>query len=288
MKIIKEISPLQEISEYYRTLRKKIGLVPTMGYLHEGHVSLFINARDECDIVIVSIFVNPKQFQSGEDFTEYPRDFLRDYHICKKSGVDYIFYPGEDEVFKKNYFTYIDVKELSDKLEGRYRPGHFMGVTTIVQKLINITKPHRIYFGQKDAQQTIIIDRMIKDLDIDIDMRVCETMREEDGLAKSSRNVYLSDSEKREAVVLNKVLIEGKKMILANKVERSDDLKKILEEKIKNESPNSRLQYLSITDCNLLNEIKNLNEYEGEILISLAAFYRDTRLIDNVSFTKSN
>lgn len=286
MKVIKDISALQEISDYHRILRKKIGLVPTMGYLHEGHVSLLLNARDECDIVVVSVFVNPKQFLPGEDFKEYPRDFLRDYHICKKSGVDYIFNPDEKEMYKENYFTNVSVTELSDKLEGKYRPGHLTGVATVVLKLINIAKPHCVYFGQKDAQQSVIINRMIKDLDVDTEMRVCQTMREDDGMAISSRNIFLNENERNEAAILNKVLNEGMNMVLENRVERGDELKKILEEKIKSESPNSRLQYISITDDNLLDEIENLNEYKGEIIISLAAFYGDTRLIDNVSFTK--
>ncbi|MBC8490646.1 MAG: pantoate--beta-alanine ligase [Bacteroidetes bacterium] len=286
MKVIKEVSALQEISDYHRTLRKKIGLVPTMGFLHEGHVSLILNARNECDIVIVSVFVNPTQFSPDDDFKEYPRDFLRDYHICKTSGTDYIFNPDEDEMYKENYFTYVNVKELSNKLEGKYRPEHFTYVTTIVLKLINITKPHNIYFGQKDAQQAVIIDRMIKDLDVDTDIKVCKTIREEDGLAKSSRNIYLSEEERKEAAILNKVLNEGKIIILEGRVERSDELIKTLEEKIKEESPSCRLQYLAITDNTLLDDIENLNEYKGEVLISLSAFYGKTRLIDNIIFLK--
>ena len=284
MKVIKEISALQEISDYHRTLRKKIGLVPTMGSLHEGHVSLILSARDECDIVIVSVFVNPTQFSPDEDFREYPRDFLRDYHICKTSGTDYIFNPDEDEMYKENYFTYVNVKELSNKLEGKYRPEHFTGVASIVLKLTNIAKPHNVYFGQKDAQQAVIVDRMIKDLDVDTDIKVCKTIREEDGLAKSSRNIYLSGEERKEAAILNKVLNEGKKMILEGRVERSDELIKTLEEKIKVESPSCRLQYLAITDNTLLDDIENINEYKGEVLISLAAFYGKTRLIDNIIF----
>ena len=286
MKVIKEISALQEISDYHRTLRKKIGLVPTMGFLHEGHVSLILSARDECDIVIVSVFVNPTQFLPDEDFKKYPRDFLRDYHICKTSGTDYIFNPDEEDMYKENYFTYVNVKELSNKLEGKYRPEHFTGVTSIVLKLINIAKPHNIYFGQKDAQQTVIIDRMIKDLDVDTDIKVCKTIREEDGLAKSSRNIYLSEEERKEAAILNKVLNEGKKIIIEGRVERNNELIKTLEEKIKVESPSCRLQYLAITDNTLLDDIENLNDYKGEVLISLAAFYGKTRLIDNIIFSK--
>jgi pantoate--beta-alanine ligase len=286
MKVIKEISALQEISDYHRTLRKKIGLVPTMGSLHEGHVSLILSARDECDIVIVSVFVNPTQFSPDEDFKKYPRDFLRDYHICKTSGTDYIFNPDEDEMYKENYFTYVNVKELSNKLEGKYRSEHFTGVASIVLKLINIAKPHNIYFGQKDAQQSVIINRMIKDLDVDTDIKVCKTIREEDGLAKSSRNIYLNEEERKEAAILNKVLNEGKKIILEGRVERSDELIKTLEEKIKVESPSCRLQYLAITDNTLLNDIENLNDYRGEVLISLSTSYGNTRLIDNIIFSK--
>jgi len=286
MKVIKEISALQEISDYHRTLRKKIGLVPTMGSLHEGHVSLILSARDECDIVIVSVFVNPTQFSPGKDFKKYPRDFLRDYHICKTSGTDYIFNPDEDDMYKENYFTYVNVKELSNKLEGKFRPEHFTGVASIVLKLINIAKPHNIYFGQKDAQQSVIIDRMIKDLDIDTDIKVCKTIREEDGLAKSSRNIYLNEKERKEAAILNKVLNEGKKIILESRAESSDELIKTLEEKIKEESPSCRLQYIAITDNTLLDDIENLNEYRGEVLISLSAFYGNTRLIDNIIFLK--
>jgi pantoate--beta-alanine ligase len=286
MKVIKEISSLQEISDYHRTLRKKIGLVPTMGSLHEGHVSLILSARDACDIVIVSVFVNPTQFSPDEDFKKYPRDFLRDYHICKTSGTDYIFNPDEDEMYKENYFTYVNLKELSNKLEGKYRPEHFTSVATIVLKLINIAKPHNIYFGQKDAQQAVIIDRMIKDLDIDTDIKVCNIIREEDGLAKSSRNIYLNEEERKEAAMLNKVLNEGKKIILEGRVERSNELIKTLEERIRAESPSCRLQYLAITDNILLNDIENLNDYRGEVLISLSAFYGNTRLIDNIIFLK--
>ena len=173
MKVIKEIKPMQEIAEFLRRTGKTIGFVPTMGFLHEGHVALMLAARDECDIVITSIFVNPTQFLPNEDFGQYPRDFLRDYYICKQSGVDYIFNPEDTEMYGINYKTYINVDDLSDKLEGKYRQGHFKGVTTVVLKLFNITKPHNSYFGQKDAQQVAVLKKMINDLNLDTTIRIC-------------------------------------------------------------------------------------------------------------------
>ena len=286
MKIIKEIPAMQSISEFYRRIGKKIGFVPTMGFLHEGHLSLIIKAKDECDIVFVSIFVNPTQFLPGEDFKEYPRDFLRDYHLCKSSGCDYIFYPDAEVMFPENYFTYSNVDELSDKLEGTYRPGHFKGVATVVLKLLNIAKPHNIYLGQKDAQQAAILKKMIADLNIDVNLRICETMREENGLAMSSRNMYLSDEEKDKASVLNLALNEAKKIILEDGIEDTESVKQAMKKIIETKSPESSLQYIAITDNNLLEDIKDIKKYNGEVLISLAAYMGKTRLIDNILFKK--
>ena len=157
MKVIKEISAVQDISDYYKCTGKKVALVPTMGYLHQGHTSLMIKAKDENDILIVSIFVNPTQFGKGEDFDKYPRDFARDYHICEKAGADYIFNPETDEMYKENPAASVVITGISDKLEGRIRPGHFNGVATVVTKLLNAVKPDKLYLGQKDAQQNIII-----------------------------------------------------------------------------------------------------------------------------------
>ena len=286
MKIIKEISAMQSISEYYRRIGKKIGFVPTMGFLHEGHLSLIIKAKDECDIVFTSIFVNPTQFLPGEDFKDYPRDFLRDYHLCQSSGCDYIFYPDADTMFPENYFTYANVNVLSDKLEGMFRPGHFKGVTTIVLKLLNITKPHNIYLGQKDAQQAAVLKKMILDLNIDVNLRICDTVREENGLAMSSRNMYLSKDEKDKASVFNFVLNEAKKMILEDKIEDMNVVKQSVKNIIETKTPESSLQYIAITDNNLLEDIKDIKNYNGEVLISLAAYMGKTRLIDNILFKK--
>lgn len=286
MKVIKEISAMRDISEYCRRTGKKIGFVPTMGFLHEGHCSLLLRARDEADIVITSIFVNPAQFSPNEDFNDYPRDFLRDYHICKSCGVDYIFYPDSSEMYPEDFHTFVNVNTLSETLEGKYRPEHFKGVTTIVLKLLNITKPHLTYFGQKDAQQAVIIKKMIKDLNADVNLRICVTVREENGLAKSSRNVYLSREQKDEACVLYKALNEAKRMILEENMDDVKELKKILRNYIETNSPNSSLQYIAVTDNTNLEKISSLKDYKGDVLISLAAYYGKTRLIDNILFEK--
>jgi pantoate--beta-alanine ligase len=286
MKVIKEISAMQDISEFCRRTGKKIGFVPTMGFLHEGHCALMIKARDESDIVVTSIFVNPAQFSPDEDFKDYPRDFLRDYHICKSCGVDYIFYPEAKDVYPDDFFTYINVNKLTETLEGKYRPEHFKGVTTVVLKLFNIVKPHYAYFGQKDAQQSAVIRKMINDLNMDIKMRVCETVREENGLAKSSRNTYLTKEQKEEAATLNKALQEAKRMILEEKADDVKELKKAIKKYIETNSPNSSLQYIAVTDNTNLEKISHLKDYEGDVLISLAAYYGKTRLIDNILFEK--
>lgn len=286
MKVIKEISAMRDISEYCRRTGKKIGFVPTMGFLHEGHCSLLLKARDEADIVITSIFVNPTQFSPSEDFNDYPRDFLRDYHICKSCGVDYIFYPDSMEMYPEDYHTYVYVNTLSETLEGKYRPEHFKGVSTIVLKLLNTTKPHFAYFGQKDAQQAVVIKKMINDLNLDVKLRVCETVREENGLAKSSRNVYLSREQKDEASVLFKALNEAKRMILEENIDDVKELKKVLKNYIETNSPNSSLQYIAVTDNTNLEKISGLKDYKGDVLISLAAYYGKTRLIDNILFEK--
>lgn len=288
MKVIKEIKAMQEISEFLRRAGKKIGFVPTMGYLHEGHVELLLAARDECDVVITSIFVNPAQFLPGEDFEKYPRDFMRDYFICEKSGVDYIFNPEAQDVYPDGYKTYVNVNDISDRNEGKYRPGHFTGVATIVLKLFNMTKPHRAYFGQKDAQQVIVLKKMVEDLNADVEIRVCPTLREGNGLAKSSRNTYLSDKHKDEAAVLYETLNLGKNIILEGNFEDYRGVKKAMKEHIETKTPDCSLQYIAITDNTQMEKINDLKTYEGEVLISLAAFFGKTRLIDNILFTKKN
>lgn len=284
MKIIKEIEALQSIADFNRATLKTIGFVPTMGFLHDGHVSLILNARKECDVVVVSIFVNPTQFGPNEDFEKYPRDFLRDFHICKSSGVDYVFLPDRETVYPENFLTEVQVKGITDKYEGKFRPGHFTGVATVVTKLVNIVKPHYLYVGQKDAQQAIILRKMAEDLNLDLKVKVCETMREETKLAMSSRNSYLTKEEKSEATVLYEALTEGKKMITDYKVTDTGAVMKFMENFIKRKSDKLMLQYIAVTDNYLMQEIEDLKNYEGELVISLAAYLGKTRLIDNIIF----
>lgn len=284
MKVIKEISAVQDISDYYKCTGKKVALVPTMGYLHQGHTSLMIKAKDENDILIVSIFVNPTQFGKGEDFDKYPRDFARDYHICEKAGADYIFNPETDEMYKQNPAASVVISGISDKLEGRIRPGHFNGVATVVTKLLNAVKPDKLYLGQKDAQQNIVIKKLITDLNIDTKAVICETMREESGLAMSSRNTYLTNDEKKNAAVLYFILNEGKRMILKDRIFNVDEIRKHVSRILKEKAPEFELQYYEITDNTELNEITDLKDFEGDVLISLAAKTPSTRLIDNIIF----
>lgn len=284
MKVIKEISAIQDISDYYRYTGKKTALVPTMGFLHQGHTSLMIRAKDENDIVIVSIFVNPTQFGKNEDFGKYPRDFERDYHICEKAGVDYIFYPEVKEMYGENNLTSVNVSVITDRLEGEIRPGHFTGVATVVIKLLNAVKPHHLYLGQKDAQQNAVIGKMISDLNIDVGLKICETMREANGLAMSSRNTYLTEEQKIKSSVLYFLLEEGKRMILEEKNFNTADIKENIFRLFKQMTPDYELQYYDIADNKLLTPLEDISSFEGEILISLAAKVGSTRLIDNVIF----
>ncbi len=286
MKVIREIKPMQEIAEFFRRAGKTVGFVPTMGFLHEGHVALMLAARDECDVVIASIFVNPTQFLPNEDFEQYPRDFLRDFYICKQAGVDYIFNPSAEEMYGANFKTYVNVDDLSEKLEGKYRPGHFKGVSTVVMKLFNICKPHYSYFGQKDAQQVSVLKKTVKDLNLDTELRICDTIREDNGLAKSSRNTYLSEQQKEDAAVINKSLQSAKEKVLANSFTDAEEVKREMIEMIEIKAGEGSVQYIAVTDNELLNDIEDLKNFKGDVLVSLAVYFGKTRLIDNILFTK--
>lgn len=286
MKVIKEISALQKISDYYKCIGKKVALVPTMGYLHRGHISLMERAKSENDILVVSIFVNPLQFGKNEDYDKYPRDFIRDYHICEKAGVDYIFNPEVSEMYKNGNCTTVSLSGVTERLEGRIRPGHFTGVATVVLKLLNSVKPVKMYLGQKDAQQNIVIKRMIKDLNVDTEAVICGTVREENGLAMSSRNSYLTEKEKETASVINFVLNEGKKLIMKENGIDSEMLKKYICNILKERAPEFELQYYEVTDNTDLEPIDDLKNFHGEILISTAVKVRNVRLIDNLIFEK--
>jgi len=275
MKVITKINDLKE--NLKNELNKSIGFVPTMGYLHEGHLSLIKESLKENDKTIVSIFVNPTQFSPNEDFTSYPRDITRDENLLKELGVDYLFYPSIDEIYDKNHKTYIIVEELSNKLCGKSRPTHFRGVTTIVLKLFNIVKPTNAYFGRKDAQQAIIIKRMTTDLNLDIKIKTMPIVRDVDGLALSSRNVYLSPEERMSAIKLNLSLTKAKSMIKSN-ILNSEEIKRAIEDVLNNDK-NIKIDYIEIVDLINLEPLKTINL--NNTLVAIAAWVGNTRLIDN-------
>lgn len=278
MRIIYEQKEMQGIADKYRNWDKTIGFVATMGYLHEGHLSLIREAKKDNDVVFVSIFVNPTQFSPDEDLDKYPRDFKRDEEMLKKEGVDFLFYPTVETMYPKNFQTYINVEELTKVLEGQSRPTHFRGVTTIVAKLFNITKPHKAYFGQKDAQQLIVIKRMVEDLNIDVEIVGMPIVRENDGLAMSSRNKYLSDKEREQAVCLHQALEKAKEMIDAGNYD-VQKIKQEMEKVIYNYSI-PKIDYISISNLTTLQELSQVEP--SNTLISMAVFIGKTRLIDNL------
>jgi pantoate--beta-alanine ligase len=278
MKIIHKIKDMMSLSDDFRKQNKIIGFVPTMGYLHEGHLSLIRRAKQECDITVVSIFVNPIQFGKNEDFDRYPRDLQRDLDMMKDLNVDVVFNPSSEEMYPKGYSTFVDIESnITKTLCGKSRPGHFKGVATVVTKLFNIITPHKAYFGQKDAQQCVVIKKMVNDLNMKVDIVVCPTVREKDGLAMSSRNTYLSGRERRIAPVLYKTLQMAQRMIeLGEK-----DSKKILKEMSKkiNKYRSIKIDYISIVDPETLEDIEIIS---GKVLIALAVKIGKTRLIDNI------
>jgi pantoate--beta-alanine ligase len=255
----------------------KWGLVPTLGYLHEGHLSLVRRARDENDRVAVSIFVNPSQFAPEEDLDSYPRDMERDLALLEAESVDLVFMPSDTVMYPPDFQTQVTVTELSRPLEGASRPTHFQGVATVVAKLFNIVQPARAYFGQKDAQQVVVVRQMVRDLNFNLKIVVCPTVREPDGLALSSRNTYLSPAERTAAPVLYRVLTQAE--IAYGEGERDGDaLRQIMTEPVMSE-PLARLDYVSVADPATLAE---LDQIDDGALLSMAVFIGDTRLIDNV------
>jgi len=276
MKIIKKIDELREIISEWKKDGYSVGLVPTMGYLHEGHASLIERAARENDKVIVSDFVNPTQFGPNEDLSTYPRDIELDSRITKAAGGDIIFHPEKEEMYYNNSTTFIDMTGPSELLCGASRAGHFRGVCTVVAKLFLITKADRAYFGKKDAQQLAVIKRMVRDLNFDIEIIGCEIIREEDGLAKSSRNVYLSEDERRAALILNKALTEGKNLILSGEKDV-----KIVEETIKEIIESEKLARIDYVSAVSFPDIEKITRIEGEILVAIAVYIGKTRLIDN-------
>lgn len=281
MEIIKKSKHMVSTSELLKSKGEKIGLVPTMGYLHKGHISLISRARAECSKVIVSIFVNPMQFGPEEDFARYPRNFKKDCSLCQKAGADYIFFPSTDEMYEKDFKTFAEVQDLGDIMCGRERPGHFRGVCTVVLKLFNIIRPNIAYFGQKDYQQVVIIKKMIKDLNVPVEIAECPTVREKDGLAISSRNKYLSYDERKNAIVLFQSLKLAGELII-NGQENLENIRKAAIEKMESAPFVSKIDYFDFRDNDTLCEIERIDQKAERILIASAIWVGETRLIDNI------
>lgn len=276
MKIVKTIKEVRDIVKGWKKEGLSVGLVPTMGYLHEGHKSLIVRAVKENDRVVVSDFVNPTQFGVGEDLESYPRDIERDASLCEDAGASIIFNPEPSEMYFDNACTFVDMTGLTSELCGKTRPIHFRGVCTVVSKLFNIVAPDRAYFGQKDAQQLAVIRQMVKDLNFDLEIVGCPIIREADGLAKSSRNVYLSEEERKSALVLSKAVKLGQD--LANAGEKSADkiiskMKALIEKE-----PLAKIDYVKAVDAV---SIVPVTEMKPPVLVAMAVYIGKTRLIDN-------
>jgi pantoate--beta-alanine ligase len=270
------VTTLEELFYARRFLGGLVGLVPTMGYLHEGHISLVKQAKAECQSGIATIFVNPTQFGPNEDLTKYPRNLERDLQMLEAAGVDLVWTPTPAVMYTAGYQTWVDVESLTKPLEGSMRPDHFRGVTTIVSKLFNATRPDKAYFGQKDAQQAAVIRQMTHDLSYPIEIVVCPILREADGLAMSSRNIYLSPEERQSATVLYRALTAAKTAFTGNE-KNAERLRQIVKDVIGTE-PKAQLQYVSCADYDTLAELETVS---GKALLSMAVFMGKTRLIDN-------
>jgi len=280
MQVAKTVREVRAWTKLARADGKTIGFVPTMGYFHEGHLSLMRRAKAECDLCVVSLFVNPTQFGPSEDFQRYPRDFARDAAMAESVGVDLLFAPEVEEMYPEGYQTYVEVTEVTRRLEGAARPGHFRGVATVCTKLFNIVQADRAYFGKKDYQQLKVIQRMVRDLNIPTEIVPCETVREPDGLAMSSRNVYLKPDERQAATVLYRALCAGRDAILAG--ERDAKKVQALVEQVIATEPLVKTEYVDVADAETLEPLTDLR---GEVVISLAARVGVARLIDNITVT---
>jgi len=280
MNIIKTKDETRAAFAQLKSQGKTLGLVPTMGYLHEGHISLIKKSRRECDATVVSIFVNPIQFGPGEDFEKYPRDTKRDIGIAEKEKVDFIFSPEAEEMYGKNNLAYVNVEKMDKVMCGKFRPDHFRGVCTVVLKLFNIIKPDRAYFGEKDFQQLIIIKKMVKDLDVDVKIIGCKTIRETDGVAMSSRNKYLTEKERMNAAVLYDTILFAEKEIKKGLRDLAEIKKECLDLLKANESVKN-IDYFDLRDPETLDELQKNKNITGSILIACAVYIGKTRLIDN-------
>ena len=277
MKVITTIKDMQQEMKKEKQLGRSIGFVPTMGYLHEGHATLLGAARTENEVVALSIFVNPTQFGPNEDFDTYPRDFERDERVAKEANVDYLFYPSVEEMYKSSRSVAITVTDRVDVLCGQKRPGHFDGVATVLTKLFHIVTPDRAYFGKKDAQQVAVVDGLIEDFNFPVELRAVDTVREADGLAKSSRNVYLTDKEREEAPVLFKSL-QSALQLLESGEKQVEILKQIIRKEIEQHT-SGKVDYIEVYTYP---ELKPIKQAAGKIIIALAVQFSKARLIDNV------
>ena len=280
MKILETIPQMRAACYALKREGKRLGFVPTMGALHAGHLSLVRAARQQCQAVAVSIFFNPTQFGPNEDFSKYPRTFERDRQLLEAEKVDLTFAPSVEEMYPAGAKTFVHVEELSKKLCGRSRPGHFRGVTTVVDKLFNIVEPDLAFFGQKDAAQCAILRRMVRDLAMRVEIIVCPIVRETDGLALSSRNAYLSPAERKQATILHRALMRVQ--FLADKGERSGDKLIAAARDVFGEEPDVRLDYIEIVDNESLEPVPDVSR---GALVAVAAFVGTTRLIDNILLT---
>ena len=275
MKIVETVKEVREQVKEWKKQGLSVGFVPTMGYLHEGHKSLMDAARKGNDKVVVSIFVNPMQFGPTEDLATYPRDLDHDAALCESAGVDLIFHPEAEEMYEKDFCSFVDMTGLTEGLCGKTRPIHFRGVCTVVNKLFNIVTPDHAYFGQKDGQQLAVIKRMVRDLNMDIEIVGCPIVREEDGLAKSSRNTYLSSEERKAALILSKTVALGKELAKTEK-----DANKVVEAMKKNieTEPLAKIDYVEAVDALSMAPVEKL---EGACMLAMAVYIGKTRLIDN-------
>jgi pantoate--beta-alanine ligase len=277
MEIIQRPAEMRRVSEDYRRKGKSVGLVPTMGALHEGHLSLIRRCREEHDLVIMSLFVNPTQFNSQADLDRYPRNLDADARSARSSGVDIIFAPAVDGIYPEGYVTYVHVERLTDRWEGAFRPGHFRGVATVCTKLFTICRPHKAYFGQKDYQQSLVVRRLVADLNLDLEIVVLPTVREPDGLALSSRNVLLSPEERRQATVLSRALFRAQAAVRVGERD-ARRLGTAIEQEIRS-APLAVLDYVGVCDPETL---EPLDQITGRAVVVAAAKFGTTRLIDNV------
>ncbi|MGN0132255.1 MAG: pantoate--beta-alanine ligase [Lachnospiraceae bacterium] len=276
MQITGKISEVRTQVKEWKRQGMTVGFVPTMGYLHEGHASLMKRAKEECDKVVASIFVNPMQFGVNEDLDSYPRDLEADAKLCEAIGVDLIFHPEVEEMYADGFCSFVDMNGLTRELCGKSRPIHFRGVCTVVNKLFNIVAPDKAFFGQKDAQQLAVIRRMVKDLNMDVEIVGCPIIREEDGLAKSSRNTYLNEEERKAALILSRTIRLGEKLVKEGMTD-AGQLVAAMKENIEKE-PLAKIDYV---DAVSMENIEKVDTIEENVLVAMAVYIGKTRLIDN-------